>query len=66
MAEELNPSLRKFTVKQTRSLEVIAEFPGDAIDLARFVFRGDPIQIHIPAWSDSKIKIISLEVDESD
>lgn len=58
-------TLRKFRVTQTRSIEIIAEHPGDAADLARFIFRGDPIPLHVPAWSDAKIKIISLEVDEA-
>lgn len=57
--------LRKFRVTQTRSTEIIAEYPGDAIDLARFIFRGAPVPLHIPAWGDSKIKIISLEIDEA-
>lgn len=63
--QDLNPSPRKFKVTQTRSVEIIAEYPGDAADLARFIFRGDPIPLDLPGWSNGKIKIIALEVDEA-
>lgn len=63
---EVGPSTRKFKVTQTRSIEVIAEYPSDAADIARYVFRGDPVPRNIPAWVDpARINIISLEVDEA-